>query len=547
MSLRYRRGALAAIVLLSLVGNSFHLQWGLPNGNATWAVDAITPLTPLSAAYQSFTKDESGWFYFKYPLGHPLVLLTAYSPYLATLYFVRGWQPARQYPYGFAEPERAFFILALIGRAVSVLMGTATVVIVYALGAELFEPLVGLAAAATAASSLVLIFYAHTTNLDVPLAFWMLLAVLCAVRLMRRVQWVDSLALGTAAAMGFATKEAAAGILVVLPVLIAGAQLRQLRPLSIVKVAPVVTRLVTGAFVTGVVYGLATNGFVNPAGVINRWRYLNGTLPAEFFGTVVPRPPYVEVTRGVSFATHARLLRELWSSLVEAVGVPLFTAGLCGSVIALIRTPRPAALLLLLMVAYYYVTLTALPLVTLRYVLPLSLLLAVFGGVFFVRLAQVSRVGGAAAVLLLLAGLAYGGSVDYLLAYDPRYAAEAWLREHALGRTVETYSRVTYLPRMPVGVSLLQPAFEDVTIDGLARRHPDFILLNKADIGHVTGRYDTVKVGVRQRPENQAFLRALLAGSLGYRAVAHFHTPSPLVRDGAIRSLNPEIMILERP
>jgi hypothetical protein len=545
--MRGHRRALIAILLLSLVANSVHLAWGLPNGNTSWAVDAITPLTPLSAAYKSITHRESGWFYFKYPLGHPLLLLGASSPYLAMLYVVDGWRPARQYPYGFADPERALLVLALIGRAVSVVMGTATVLVVFAVGATMFEPVVGLAAAATAAASLVLIFYAHTTNLDVPLTFWMLLAVLCAVRLMRHVRWLDSIGLGISAAMGFATKEAAAGMLVVLPALIAGAQIGRFRSLPRGEVRQIVTRLAAGVLITLAVYGVATNGFVNPAGMINRWRYLSGLLPGEFFGSVVPRPPYVEVISGVSLEAHGRFLRQLWSSMSEAVGVPLFTAGLCGSVIALIQAPRPTAALWLLGAAYYYVTLTALPLVTLRYVLPLAMLLAVFGGVFFVRLARISRAGGVVAVLLWFAGLAYGGSVDYLLVHDPRYAAEAWLEQHAVGRTVDAYSRPTYLPRMPAGVTLLQPAFEDVTIDGLARRRPDFIVLNMADIGHVTGRYDTVKVGVRHRPENQAFLRALLDGSLGYHPVARFHARSPLVRDGAIRSLNPEIVIFTRP
>ena len=43
MGLRHRV-ALIAILAGSLVLNGFHLRWGLPNGNTTWAADAITPL-----------------------------------------------------------------------------------------------------------------------------------------------------------------------------------------------------------------------------------------------------------------------------------------------------------------------------------------------------------------------------------------------------------------------------------------------------------------------------------------------------------------------
>ncbi len=544
---RSRAAALAWILACSVVLNSYHLQWGLPNGNATWAADAVTPMTPFAVAKKSLAGRKSGWFYFKYPIGHPLLMLAAYAPSVALLSATGGYRTLQsQYPYGFTHPERVLAVFALIGRAVSVLMATATVAIVYGLGATLFEPAVGVMAAAAAACSMGLIFYAHTTNLDVPVTFWMLLALLCAVRLMRAVEWRECLGLGLAAGMGFATKESAVGILIALPVLVAGAQLRRLRPWSAASVAPVVVRLAVGAVLGVVVYGIATNAIVNPIGMVNRWRYLTGTLPKEYFGTLVPRAAYIDVTHGPSLATHARLLRELATSLVDAVGIPLITAALCGVLLAIVRTPGTAALLLSLCVTYYYFALAALPLGAVRYVLPVAMLLMPFAGVFLVALDRLGRVGRVVtAGVVLTAGL-YGASVDYLLVRDPRYAAEAWLQEHARGHTVETYNRATFLPRFPAQVSVSQPKFTAVTITGLAQRRPDFILLNMADIGRVTGRYDLYEVGVKRRPENEAFLRALLAENLGYHRVARFRAWSPLIRDDVIRSLNPEIVVFAR-
>ncbi len=547
MEPRLRRTLLAAILSVSVLVNSWHLQWGLPNGNTTWAADAITPLTPLSVAKKSFAKPNSGWFYFKYPIGHPLLLLAAYAPYLGTLYLTGEFRrPESRYPYGFKHPERSLAILALIGRAVSVAMAAGMVWVVYALGMLFFEPGAALLSAAAAACAMVLVFYAHTTNLDVPVTFWMLLALLFAVRLMRDVSWRDCMVLGIAAAMGFATKESAVGFLIAVPLFIAVAQWQQLRPLSAAAIGPVILRLGVGAAVSVLVYGVVTNAFYNPAGLMNRWRFLTGTLQREYFGTLVPRAAYIDVTHGPSFATHMRLLHELAVSLTNGVGISLCTAGLCGLVLALVRAPWTAALLMTLFVTYYWFALTALPLVAVRYVLPLSMLLMLFAGVFLCALGQRGAMGRGVVATVLLAGLAYGASVDHLLMRDPRYAAESWLRDRAQGRTVETYNRATFLPRMPAGVSVSQPKFSETTREGLAQRQPDFIVLNMADISRVTGHYDTFEIGVKRRPENEAFLRALLAEELGYRRVAQFRTPSLLLRDEVIRSLNPEIVVFAR-
>jgi 4-amino-4-deoxy-L-arabinose transferase-like glycosyltransferase len=547
MSPRRRRGALVTILAGSLLLNSFHLQWGLPNDNTTWAADAVKPLTPLSVAKKSFARPNSGWFYFKYPIGHPLLLLAAYAPYLGGLYLTgRFHRPQSDYPYGFGDPESALKVLSIIGRFVSVAMGVGSVAIVYALGAQLFEPAVGLVAAAGAATSMGLVFYAHTTNLDVPVMFWMLLALLCSVRLMDEVRWRDCMTLGVAAGLGMATKETAVGILVALPIFIAVAQLYRLRPWSKVTLHRTIARLSAGAACSLLVYGCASNAFYNPAGLFNRWRYLTDTLPAEFFGTLVPRATYISATEGLSLATHLRLLRELGIGLGRTVGIPLYTAGLCGVVLAAVWKPKATLMLAILYASFYWFTLASLPLVAVRYILPLGLLLMLFAGVFLVSLARRGRVGQVVVGVVLLASLVYGGSVNYLLLRDPRYAAEAWLREHAVQRTVEVYNRATFLPRFPAGVRTLRPRFTEITRQGVTDRHPDFILLNMADINRVTGRYATHQTGVRKRPENVAFLHALLAGELGYRAVARFHEWSPLIPDGVIRSLNPEIVVFAR-
>src|SRR6266852_1676845 len=129
---------LAAVLLISLCINTVGLRWGLPNDNTTWAADAFQPMAPMAIGKHALGGEpwNSGWFYFKYPLGHPLLLLAAQAPYLL-------WQlgtgqlhaPKSTYPYGFRNPERALSGLALITRAVSVLMGVGLVGLAYHIAA----------------------------------------------------------------------------------------------------------------------------------------------------------------------------------------------------------------------------------------------------------------------------------------------------------------------------------------------------------------------------------------------------------------------------
>ena len=74
---------LLGILALSAGLGMYQVDWGLPNGNLSWAADALGPVTVLGIARRSVGAWNSGWFYFKYPLGYPLVLLVAYAPFLA--------------------------------------------------------------------------------------------------------------------------------------------------------------------------------------------------------------------------------------------------------------------------------------------------------------------------------------------------------------------------------------------------------------------------------------------------------------------------------
>ena len=83
----YRRG-LSLVLITTLLAGLTALAWGLPNGNRTWAADSVAPMTPYSVAYHVFAEHgpNSGYFYFKYPVGHQLLLAAVGSPVLSEFF-----------------------------------------------------------------------------------------------------------------------------------------------------------------------------------------------------------------------------------------------------------------------------------------------------------------------------------------------------------------------------------------------------------------------------------------------------------------------------
>ncbi len=208
------RGDVICLFAVALAVDLTGICWGLPAANQTWAADAIRPAAPLSVVWRLLHEPwNSGWFWFKYPLGHVLIVAAAYAPYIGWLWLSgQLTHPVPEYPFGLADPVAAMSALALIGRLVTAVMAAASVVV----AREIVRPVAGrrgsMVAALCVAFVYPLVFYAHTTNVEVPYLFWMLLALLGAVRIGlgddRRRWWV---VLGVGAAMSFSTKEIGAG------------------------------------------------------------------------------------------------------------------------------------------------------------------------------------------------------------------------------------------------------------------------------------------------------------------------------------------------
>ena len=537
---------------MSLILGLCEINWGLPNGNASWAADALGPLTVLSIARRSVSTFNSGWFYFKYPLGYPLVLLMANAPYLALLLVTGNFKhPQSAYPYGFAHPEAALHVMGLVGRMVSVAAITATVGLAYGIGRRLFGRLAGVLAAAFAATAYPLVYYAHTTNLDAVFLFWQTLALWAttvAAQTGRRAAYV---VLGVAAAMAVSTKEQAFALLLPLPIIVTvyrrqamGVGLSGLRGWRAAICSDGTVVCVIGAVVTLL---LVNNVLWNPAGFVNRVLYLSGRSIPGVSARLAP----VEFALFKGGAKEYNYLAQLSDAVESSLGWPLLIVVLIGVAYVAVRHTRWALLLLTPAVAHYYLSLRTLDLITLRYVLPLLVIGSVCAGALCAAILQ-SKYRTAAAVVVgavCLLGVARAIELDLLLRDDTRYRAEAWMREHvASGSVVETYQKPAYLPRF-VGLNTKVVPLAERTIDGVTARSPTLIVTSSAAKQAITHRWNADwRKGhalLVAEPRAVELLTALESGALPYREVARF-AQRPRILRVRITSLCPEIVIYQR-
>jgi Dolichyl-phosphate-mannose-protein mannosyltransferase len=537
---------LAAILALSLVLNAFHLGWGLPNGNASWAADSYGPITVLGLVLRSFHRWNSGFFYFKYPLGYPFLLAATFAPYLAFAYLTGTWKhPATTYPYGFADPERSLYVLMLCGRLLSVAFGVGVARVAYAIGDRLFDRSAARWSALLTATAYPIVYYSHTTNLDIGYAFWLLLALACAVFASaddRPLPWAW---LGIAAAMALSTKEQGFAFLLPLPFLCLGARIRRhgvvggvfSRPVAVMVLATLVSLV------------LANNILFNPLGFVARIAYLLGHPLRPVTARLAP----VEFAlwKGAKEWTY---VRQLWDAIDSALGTALACVS-AAAVAAMLLRPRAALWLLLPAVSYYYLSLRAMELITLRYTLPLIVCAAIAAGglISLLRNARLPALQIGATVLGVLLGILAVGraaELDWLLWTDSRYQAEAWMQFHLpSGARGEVYQKSVYVPRFHDDFAVEEISIQDRSIEALRRRAPQFIVISSAShksISHIWNPdWRTTRQLLTPVPQAVQMVHALESGSLGYSVAARFRQTPRLLRL-RITSIAPEITIYER-
>ncbi|HZM49322.1 MAG TPA: glycosyltransferase family 39 protein [Vicinamibacteria bacterium] len=513
------RGALLLVLAAALVLGAWGLRWGLPS-EFGWAPDEVLPAEVDAAVAQRFAH---GW-HGKYPPLHFALLAAASAPARLAGH-VAGWDAARVHDARMTS-----------GRVLSLALSLGVLLVVYRCGRETGDARAGVLAAALLALSVPFPYYAKTANLDVPYLFWFALSVLFFLRALRRGRAADFGFFALAAAAAVATKDQAFALYVLTVPFLVWEIVRRRRaegPNSSVWADRRLALLLVGGAIAFAVLGGA---LFNPGGWIAHVRLIAGPASTAFR----------MFDQGLS--GHIALLAQTARHLAFVMGGPSLLAALAGLVFAWQDRAHQRALLATLVPAVSYVAFF--PLVVLyvydRFLLPVALVLALFGGLALARATRARSWAAKAAVAGVLAlSLARAASVDILMARDSRYAVEDWLRrEVGPGPLVAAVGPLEYLPRLDgLHWRRLGPAAVR-----LAQVSPDVVVVN-ADYAR---RADE---GTGER----AFYSALDDGSLGYEVALRRRTrPRVALDTDALRmdgpgriwsnldKVDPEIVVYRR-
>ena len=485
--------ALAWIVAASLLLNLTGIWWGLPG--ASWAPDELTPLTVLSALSRGFS---NGW-YDRYPPFHYYVLTAAYSPLIL-------FESLGRIDLG-GEPT--YTVLAVLGRLVTAVASAGTIIAVYACGARAFGTRAGLFAAAMLALVAPFVYYAKTANLDVPYVFWFSLSLLFYLRLLDGLRLIDFLGFAVSAALAVCTKDQAYGLYLLPPLVIVHRMWRVNRQAGVPKPlirAVLDRRLGMAALVAAVIFVGCHNLLFNWGGFVEHVRYITGGGSESYRG--------FEPT----FASRAALLWLTVDLLRVAWGWPLFLIGLAGVSWALLqrRTRQTAIWLAAPAISYYLGFINVVLYDYDRFLLPILVVLSLFGGLVFDRWltsngrGRTWRIAGASAVFTY--SILYAATVDLVMIRDSRYSVERWLAAH-VGRhdLVGWVFPLQYYPRLE--------AFENSEVTSLEQLQLDRPIYYVLNADYARAEPPDTSIG--------RLIAGLQGGNVGYDLVFRFRQPSP--------------------
>jgi hypothetical protein len=522
-------GPLFWVVAGSMVLNAIGITWGLPRGD--WVGDELGPFFVLDALAHKFGR---GWFTI-YPPFHYYVLAVAYAPV-----FGASWL-------GFIglHTTLAHGLMALSGRLVSLLMAAGLIVATFISGRRTFGSRGGLFAAALFALATPFVYSAKTANVDVPYLFWLSLSLACYLGILTDGSLAACIGCAVTAVLALSTKDQAYAFCAGMAPVVLFELWRKASRSNMPRPwwRAVSDRRVAVAAIAGVLtFVTAENLVFNLSGFL------------QHVATITGRQVSVYQNFAPTFSGRLSLLA-LTGHLIElSWGWPVFLVCVLGLGWALTSpSDRRAAVWLIAPALSYYLGFINVVLYSYdRFVLPLCLVLALFGGFAVDRLTAACSSYRpwrlAAFGVLLIYTLLYSGTVDALMVRDSRYEVERWLADHVReGDLVGTTGIARYLPRLDL--------FATVDLDGpdtLTKALPRFCIVN-ADYTRSEGAETPLGKVIAQ----------LQSGAAGYRLVLRARSSSPwpwlpgahpdLVGDrfdlnstSFLRNINPTIEIFER-
>jgi hypothetical protein len=389
---RWRLG-LAAVLALALGLRLWGIRHGLPY---SYNSDENGHFVPRAIRF--FSGDYNP-HYFKNPPAYTYLVHAALA----------AWFVGRDAVAEFARDPGEVFTVA---RVVTALLGTATVGLVYLLGARLFDRRVGLVAGAIMAVAFLPVFYSHLALNDVPATAPLALSLVGSAGILQHGRQRDYALAGAAFGAAAATKYTA-GIVLVPLLAAAGLQFATIS----------VRRAMTGLALAGCSALLAFL-VLNPFSLLDFHAFHDQLINQSR----INRPK-------VGMTEHNALRFYLWT-LTWGLGWAPALAALAGAVLVLRENLRAAALLLA-PVALFLVFMVGQERFFGRWLLPIFPIACVLAGYAAVRAIDLAQrygrraaifVAGLATAGLLAQGLVYTIHDDLVLSRsDTRDATRAWL------------------------------------------------------------------------------------------------------------------------
>ena len=472
--------ALLLIILLSLSINVVGIWWGLPSFSG-WAADEVVPMRVFKGIDKVFS---NGWHY-KYPPFHFYVLAILYLPFWAL------------YKLNFLDIYSlpVYTILFYLGRFLSLILSAALLIVIYLCGREVFDRKSALFAVIISALSSPFIYYAKTTNLEIPYLFWAMLSFLFYLRILKYQKLQDYLLFSTTAAIAVCTKDQAYGFYILTPVFLIWQHHRHLTKTTKVrprtKVAATQTPAKPGfvrlalplkvAFrslrhkniVLSLAVGIGT--FVLLQNLIFNWEGFSKHVQLIVSGDARIVPSYQQNIFG-----QLQILARSFTHIRFSMGWPLYAVCLLGFVriISNFKKYTLFAALLIPFVSYYLFFIGALWFNPVRYLMPWAIAFALAGGKALAELLNPARQFFKAKVILAIAILiytvAYGFSINLLMVQDSRYTVEAWIeRNIEPAASVLGVGDAKYLPRLD---SLNAKIVRKPSLKPFSPQSPDYII-----------------------------------------------------------------------
>ncbi len=511
-------------------------QWGIPHATQPllvrgWEVDGTAGISVLSELANLRGPAQSDW-YVAYPLFHYLLLTVVYAPILVIMLATGQLSsPGGEFPYGFSDPVGSLAVLTAVGHGVTVVMACGVIVGVFALARRLFDQRAAHYAAAATLACAPFLFYARTSNLDVPVLFWVVLTFVAVERTISRGPTSGRMAwCGLTAALAVATKDQAFG-LVVIPLVFAAWHSR----------GAAHRRALLWLFLSGVATFATASGLIfRPERFIKHIRYIT-SFESTFANVRVPT--FLTVVRDSTPSGFFDLFRDFSAAVGTAVGWPALLVGVVGSVLAWKSAPA-IRWLVLSSVGLFVMVIIPIHHMQYRYALApaivLALGIAAWVHAISTRWPRRKGIAHAVAVVAVAAAVPGGAEVSHAMWADARWEAGRWLDgQIESGDTLGFFGRPHQLPYIPGGVHLEMMGDTATAEDDLRRIVPEWIV--------VAPDYFADSTRERSVFLPDSLYQRLLSGTEGYTRVERFVTPPLFDRPlPYLPYVNPMVQIFRR-